>query len=397
MATAADTGKRKIVINPVTRVEGHGKVTIHIDAAGNVEQARFHIIEFRGFERFVQGRFFWEAPVMVQRLCGICPVSHHLASVKACDEVAGVEPPRPATAPLTLAQVIARARRESHGARAARQTLDAWRELETDVRRLTAVTVKRAAEGDISPYEQQRLRTELSRLQWRITEAAEALRSAESTLAFALGIAPDSLARIHLVLPRLAAGSLDTEALVRVGLQEREDVLGLQEERASLERHRDWLRRRWMEDIKLGGGYKKQSDTFSGPVISLSLPLPVFDRDQGNAAAAEAERSALTIEQETLERRVKQEIHRAVSAYHALSKQARQLAAPTPEEYNALLASASSAYAEGEFSLVEYIDAITAYMESAELDAHVRTSLLRAAFTVEHAVGSAVFTVIESN
>ncbi|HOX38530.1 MAG TPA: Ni/Fe hydrogenase subunit alpha [Candidatus Brocadiia bacterium] len=87
----ADNGKRKIVINPVTRIEGHGKVTIHMDAANNVEQARFHIIEFRGFERFIQGRFYWEAPVAVQRLCGICPVSHHLCGAKATDVIVGVD------------------------------------------------------------------------------------------------------------------------------------------------------------------------------------------------------------------------------------------------------------------------------------------------------------------
>ncbi len=91
MATAENTGKRKIVINPVTRVEGHGKVTLHVDEKGVIEQARFHIIEFRGFERFVQGRFYWEAPVIVQRLCGICPVSHHLAASKAMDVIVGVE------------------------------------------------------------------------------------------------------------------------------------------------------------------------------------------------------------------------------------------------------------------------------------------------------------------
>ena len=91
MAKTASSEKRKIVINPVTRVEGHGKVTIHLDEAGKVQQARFHIIEFRGFERFVQGRFYWEAPVIVQRLCGICPVSHHLAASKAMDVIAGVD------------------------------------------------------------------------------------------------------------------------------------------------------------------------------------------------------------------------------------------------------------------------------------------------------------------
>jgi NAD-reducing hydrogenase large subunit len=81
---------RKITIEPVTRVEGHGKVTIHLDDDGNVAQTRLHIVEFRGFERFVQGRPYWEMPVIVQRLCGICPVSHHLAAAKALDVIVGV-------------------------------------------------------------------------------------------------------------------------------------------------------------------------------------------------------------------------------------------------------------------------------------------------------------------
>jgi NAD-reducing hydrogenase large subunit len=80
---------KKITIEPVTRVEGHGKVTIHLDNNGNVYQTRLHIVEFRGFERFVQGRPYWEAPVLVQRLCGICPVSHHLAAAKALDVIVG--------------------------------------------------------------------------------------------------------------------------------------------------------------------------------------------------------------------------------------------------------------------------------------------------------------------
>jgi NAD-reducing hydrogenase large subunit len=87
----ATTGPRKIIIDPVTRVEGHGKVTIRLNEAGEVEQARFHIVEFRGFERFIQGRMYWEVPVIVQRLCGICPVSHHLCAAKAMDIVAGVD------------------------------------------------------------------------------------------------------------------------------------------------------------------------------------------------------------------------------------------------------------------------------------------------------------------
>ena len=80
---------KKITIEPVTRVEGHGKVTIHMDDDNQVVQSRLHIVEFRGFERFVQGRPYWEAPVLVQRLCGICPVSHHLAAAKAMDVIVG--------------------------------------------------------------------------------------------------------------------------------------------------------------------------------------------------------------------------------------------------------------------------------------------------------------------
>jgi NAD-reducing hydrogenase large subunit len=82
---------KKITIEPVTRVEGHGKVTIHLDDEGQVSQARLHIVEFRGFERFIQGRPYWEIPVLVQRLCGICPVSHHLAAAKAMDGIVGVD------------------------------------------------------------------------------------------------------------------------------------------------------------------------------------------------------------------------------------------------------------------------------------------------------------------
>jgi len=86
-----ETKKRKIIIEPVTRVEGHGKVTIILDENQQVERTRLHIVEFRGFERFIQGRPYWEIPVLVQRLCGICPVSHHLAAAKAMDGIVGVD------------------------------------------------------------------------------------------------------------------------------------------------------------------------------------------------------------------------------------------------------------------------------------------------------------------
>ncbi|MHB8113179.1 MAG: Ni/Fe hydrogenase subunit alpha [Bellilinea sp.] len=87
---------QKITIEPVTRIEGHAKVTIHMKEDGNVDHAYLHVNEFRGFEKFCEGRMVFEMPNITPRICGICPVSHHLAAAKAGDEVYGAPPPRPA-------------------------------------------------------------------------------------------------------------------------------------------------------------------------------------------------------------------------------------------------------------------------------------------------------------
>jgi F420-non-reducing hydrogenase large subunit len=84
---------KTLVIQPVTRIEGHAKVTIQLDDAGNVDTARVNVIELRGFERFCIGRPVEDMPRITPRICGVCPWSHHLAAAKACDAVFGVEPP----------------------------------------------------------------------------------------------------------------------------------------------------------------------------------------------------------------------------------------------------------------------------------------------------------------
>jgi NAD-reducing hydrogenase large subunit len=81
---------KKLVIDPVTRVEGHGKVTVHLDDNNQVVDAKLHVVEFRGFEKFIQGHPYWEAPMLLQRICGICFVSHHLCGAKALDDIVGV-------------------------------------------------------------------------------------------------------------------------------------------------------------------------------------------------------------------------------------------------------------------------------------------------------------------
>ena len=89
-------GDKTIVIDPVTRIEGHAKITLHLDASGRVEDARFHVTQFRGFEKFCEGRPFSEMPSIMARICGICPVSHLIASAKACDALLAVRIPKTA-------------------------------------------------------------------------------------------------------------------------------------------------------------------------------------------------------------------------------------------------------------------------------------------------------------
>src|SRR5581483_795031 len=99
----------RIVIDPVSRIEGHAKITIQLDDSGRATGARFHVAEFRGFERFCEGRPLWEMPGLCARICGICPVSHLIASAKAGDRILAVHVP-PAAEKLrrlmNLAQLV---------------------------------------------------------------------------------------------------------------------------------------------------------------------------------------------------------------------------------------------------------------------------------------------------
>src|SRR5271165_5111216 len=99
----------RIVIDPVTRIEGHSKVTIQLDDNGKVADARFHVTQFRGFEKLCENRPFYEMPSLMARICGICPVSHLIASAKACDAILGVSIPPNAVRlrkVLNLAQIL---------------------------------------------------------------------------------------------------------------------------------------------------------------------------------------------------------------------------------------------------------------------------------------------------
>ena len=98
-----------ITIDPVTRLEGHGKITIQLNGQGEVEDAHFHVTQVRGFERFSEGRPFYEMPSLMARICGICPVSHLVASAKACEAIMSVRIPHTAAQlrrMLNLAQMV---------------------------------------------------------------------------------------------------------------------------------------------------------------------------------------------------------------------------------------------------------------------------------------------------
>lgn len=84
---------KRIVIDPVTRIEGHAKISLFLDEKDQICDAKFHVVEFRGFEKFCEGRPFYEMPSLTARVCGICPVSHLLCSAKAGDGILGVAPP----------------------------------------------------------------------------------------------------------------------------------------------------------------------------------------------------------------------------------------------------------------------------------------------------------------
>ena len=100
---------KQIVIDPVTRIEGHSKITIFLDDKGEVQDAQFHVTQFRGFEKFAEGRPFTEMPALTARTCGICPVSHLMAAAKACDALMAVQIPRTAEnlrRIMNLAQIV---------------------------------------------------------------------------------------------------------------------------------------------------------------------------------------------------------------------------------------------------------------------------------------------------
>lgn len=280
------------------------------------------------------------------------------------------------------------------------QYLAAWKlrtmhrtlqEIQPRIRALEEIVSARQEEGDISTYERHRLHTEFTALLWRITTVARDMHTAEARLAALLNIPLDSLRQMQLHLPVLEKIELDLPMLVDLALKNRSDLVALRAQRTALEHENRWLGKSWLEDLRIGGGYKHQSDTYSGPVLTLSMPIPLFERKQGLRAENEASQSMLDANIRILERHVSVEIHNAASAYEQITEQALIFTQPNePGEYD-LLATAGEAYREGEFSLVEYLDALTAHTDGRELNHTIRAAVIKAGFRLELAVERNLF------
>jgi outer membrane protein, heavy metal efflux system len=279
----------------------------------------------------------------------------------------------------------------------AREMRNSFREIETVLRSLDRTTTRRSGEGDISAYEEQRLRTELSRLRWRHTEASASVREAEAELALLMALPLDALEARRLMLPQVITGAPDLASLQATALERRADLQALRAEQEELRRRGEWIGTQWMDELRLGGGYKRQSDDFRGPVFTVSLPLAVFHRDQGSSRAVVADEARLIAQIRELEQRIALEIQGGVATIREIQEQAAELRFSDEAEAARFVTAATTAYREGEFSLVEFLDAIRAHIDNAELRSAVRASLLRAAFRLEYAAGGSIFTLQETN
>jgi outer membrane protein, heavy metal efflux system len=274
----------------------------------------------------------------------------------------------------------------------ARMLLDALTRIENMMNDLEQAVQRRADYGDIAEYERQRLTVEIAKLRWRITESTMNMQNAESALALLLALPADAVSDRTLLLPTLQEQLPDSADLLRLALDKREDLRALRHERAALNSHTTWLRSRWLEDFRIGGGYKEQSDAFAGPVLTIALPLPLLDRDRGAVQYTAAESDQVSAGILALEHRIGLDVQRAYRMFRQLQHRSEAVRALDSGDLFTLVTTAATAWHEGEFSLVEYLDAVRAWIEATELQTSVRGALLHAAFDLEYTIGEALFT-----
>ncbi len=250
---------------------------------------------------------------------------------------------------------------------------------------------ERLEEGDISSFELGRLQVERVRYETLLARAHAALGAA--ALELTMLIAPEAVGDSLHFLPEEGLGALTVprespsieQALPAAAF--RADVLAAQSDVDAATATLALQRRLRLPDLTLSAGFKHQADGFRGAVLGVSVPLPLWDRNRGGIAEAEAELDAARARHDLALRTAEGEIRRAWEVLRALEERVRRAGDALLPESAALLGTARIAYAEGELSLLELLDAADAHRYAREAETQLRAEYLDAAYELERATG----------
>lgn len=262
------------------------------------------------------------------------------------------------------------------------------------LRRVTTVfreTERRASdrlrEGDISEYDLRRIRVERARYETQLAEADLDAASARRTLALLVTPASEDL---ELAAAAPIAGEpppLDVEAALATALSRRGEIVAAEAELQAARATATVSARERIPDITARGGYKRQSDGLAGAFLGLSLPLPLWDRRAGAVQAAEARVVAAESRLALTRRQVENDVRHAVETYRSVARRAALLFEPLTEDADDLVEIAQVAYAAGEMSLIDVLDAAEALREARIAEARLRADLWTSYYDLERAVG----------
>lgn len=277
-------------------------------------------------------------------------------------------------------------------AAAAEADLAVLSEATTVFRQVDASGQVRFAEGDISRFDRGRLQVERLRYENLLASARLALDEASRELTML--VAPDSLAGGGFrILPAQAlaalpipAATLELDAAL-VAAAGRAELAAADAEIETARRAMDLQRRERVPDVTLSAGFKEQAGGLRGGVLGVSVPVPLFDRNRGQIALAQAELDAAVVRRDLVRLRVGNEVRRAWDTYRSLEERARTLGHTLLPESAGLLQTARVAYAEGEMSLLELLDAADAYRAARESVNQLLRDYLISVYDLERATG----------
>lgn len=255
------------------------------------------------------------------------------------------------------------------------------------------ISERRLAAGDVSGYAHRRIRLEAARYAALRAEAQLAQRSARVTLATLTGLGADSLDIPAPGSRRGAPNAISRDSLVRLALASRQDLRALGLEADAVGADAQLAVRERIPSPALSLGYKNEragtgSETATGFIVGFSVPLPLWDRRGGAIEAAGADERQRRAEADVLRRRVQREVHEAYDAHFALMAQVDALAPQLGAETHQAMNAVHVAYAEGEVTLVEWLDAVRAFQEAESTLASLRAEALIRFAELEHAVGT---------